>query len=127
MNVEDIKGLKPKIKPLVSELIRLDVETVWSCEGNNNWGDKFPWVAIALKDLDKAKKLVNLYNKMIKEAGREDEIFWITLDSPAALMPDIKNKKIPLEKLQENALRFAEFISNLNEIPETDMSSNAYC
>ncbi|MCX6764841.1 MAG: hypothetical protein NTU58_04050 [Candidatus Nealsonbacteria bacterium] len=114
-----IKSLKPKVKSLVIELRRLGIETVWSCQGYTGWGNNFPWICVAIKDLDRVKIIVNLYNKTVEQSKEEkNRIFWTILNSPAALIPNMQGKNFSLEELQESALNFAETLKELNYVPE---------
>jgi hypothetical protein len=117
--------LEPKIKNLVEALWLWKIETFQSCEGHEKWKEHFPWIIIDVQDLEKVQKLAYWYNN--NKAG---EIHWkadpyLSKSNCILLMPIENNAS--LEKLQKSALEFAEEIKKLKELPDINMSSNAYC
>ena len=112
------RRIDPKIKPLVRGLRRWGINTTMSCQGHYE-KFPFPWVSIALKDVDKLLKICGWYNLQNKPKGNDIRwvIFPMTFPSGEVSIRLVPRGKEPLEKLQESAIEFGKCLQKLPELP----------
>lgn len=103
------RPIDEKIKPLVIGLKYHGIKTTASCQGHTDRGYPFPWVKVGA--LRPANTLLTAA-QLLGGLGKANT--WILKPEHGKYLLIPGDKKLPLEKLQEQAVEFGIFLQKMD-------------
>jgi hypothetical protein len=95
-----------RIKPLVMAFWLRGIKTLASCEGHQDWGNPYPWIAFGDSSITSVAEFIREYHKATN--GDEERVWCIVpgLDDNNHVVPF--NRNVPLKTLQQSAIEWAK-------------------
>lgn len=107
------KPVDQKIKELVIGLRVWGIYTEGSCEGHTDRRMPFPWVDVPYEQAEEAAKLVAWQNRPVLMNGEPNDNFWVIKPGSALRIIPENLTGAPLERLQEQAREFGQFLQSM--------------
>jgi hypothetical protein len=102
-----------KIKDLVVGLRYHGIKTTASCQGHLDRGLSHPWVQVDHRSLHRLLRAVSRENRPNLLGGSENTNIWVFEPVAGDLRLIPKNKNLPLEYLQKQAVEFGIFLQKM--------------